>query len=151
ELAVSGSPDLRKEDSALGLAALFTSSDRTRYAMVRVLADRTPFEDGGARRDRIVWRAQAEARWAQGAFSSWLRADLGTPDAVFHALAPANGGMRAAGWARCSPRKTNGRSRPDMRWCTALSAPAAPSNRGSATRSTAPRSGFPRSASAYAS
>lgn len=91
ELAASGSPDLRKQDSALGAAALLTSPDRARYAMVRVLADRTPFEDGGARRDRIVWRAQTEARWAQGAFSGWLRADLGTPDAISYALAPASG------------------------------------------------------------
>ncbi|MFL5312849.1 MAG: hypothetical protein ACJ79H_20650 [Myxococcales bacterium] len=91
ELAVSGTPDVVKQDSAIGGALLLTSADRSRYAIVRLLDDAAFFNlqnPSGARRDAPVWRAQAEARWAEGPFSAWARADLGTANEVRYAAAP---------------------------------------------------------------
>jgi len=94
ELAVSGTPDVVKQDSAIGGALLLTSSDRARYAVVRLLDDAAFFNlqnPSGARRDAPVWRAQAEARWADGPFSAWGRADLGTANEVRYASAQPQG------------------------------------------------------------
>jgi len=94
ELAVSGTPDVVKQDSAIGAALLATSEDRTRYAVVRLLDDAAFFNlrnPSGGSRDAPVWRAQAEARWAQGPYSAWMRADLGTSSAVRYASAPVEG------------------------------------------------------------
>jgi hypothetical protein len=94
ELGVSGTPDVVKQDSALGGAILVTSSDRTRYAVVRLLDDAAFFNlqnPSGAHRDSAVLRAQTEARWGTGPWSMWLRADLGTPSTVRYALAPTQG------------------------------------------------------------
>jgi hypothetical protein len=94
ELAVSGTPDVVKQDSAIGGGLLLTSADRARYAIVRLLDDAAFFNlqnPSGAHRDAPVWRAQAEARWANGAFSAWGRADLGTANQVRQAAAPPQG------------------------------------------------------------
>jgi hypothetical protein len=94
ELAVSGTPDVVKQDSAIGGAVLLTSADRARYAIVRLLDDAAFFNlqnPSGAHRDRPVWRAQAEGRWADGPFSAWGRADLGTANQVQYAAAPPEG------------------------------------------------------------
>jgi hypothetical protein len=99
ELAVSGTPDVVKQDSAIGGALLLTSADRTRYAIVRVLDDAAFFNlqnPSGAHRDSPVWRAQAEARWAAGAFSTWVRADVGTRNDVRFPFAPPQGVQRAS-------------------------------------------------------
>jgi len=94
ELAVSGTPDVVKQDSAIGLGVVLTSSDRTRYAVLRILDDAAFFNlqnPDGAHRDSPVWRAQAEARWATGPFSAWGRTDLGTNSSVRFGLAPGQG------------------------------------------------------------
>jgi hypothetical protein len=94
ELAVSGTPDVVKQDSAIGGAVLLTSADRARYAIVRLLDDAAFFNlhnPSGARRDGPVWRAQTEGRWADGPFSAWGRADLGTANQVQYAAAPPQG------------------------------------------------------------
>ena len=94
ELAVSGTPDVVKQDSAIGLGLVWTSSDRTRYAVLRVLDDAAFFNlqnPSGAHRDSPVWRAQAEGRWAAGPFSVWGRTDLGTSSAVRFDSAPPQG------------------------------------------------------------
>jgi len=99
ELAVSGTPDVVKQDSAVGGALLLTSEDRTRYALVRLLDDAAFFNlqnPSGARRDSPVWRAQAEARWAAGALSAWARADLGTKSDVHFPSAPPQGVQRTS-------------------------------------------------------
>ena len=91
ELLASGTPDVVKQDTAIGGGVLFTSPDRTRYAAVRLLDDAAFFNlrnPSGAHRDGPVWRAQAEARWADGPFSAWVRADLGTASDVRFASAP---------------------------------------------------------------
>jgi hypothetical protein len=91
EVAVSGTPDVVKQDTALGGALLLTSADRTRYAVVRLLDDAAFFNlqnPSGAHRDSPVWRGQAEARWASGAYSAWVRADLGTTSNVRFPAAP---------------------------------------------------------------
>ena len=92
ELAVSGTPDVVKQDTSLGGALLLTSADRTRYAVLRILDDGAFFNfdnPSGAQRDSPVWRAQAEARWAGGEYSAWVRADLGTSSDVRFPSAPA--------------------------------------------------------------
>jgi hypothetical protein len=89
ELAVSGTPDVVKQDSAIGGGLLLTSADRTQYAVLR-LVDAAFFNvqnSSGARRDAPVWRAQAEGRWASGPVSAWARADLGTSSEVRYAAA----------------------------------------------------------------
>jgi hypothetical protein len=94
ELALSGTPDVVKQDSAIGGALVLTSADRTRYAVLRLLDDAAFFNlqnPSGARRDSPVWRAQAEGRWANGPFSAWGRADLGTSNEVHYAAAPPEG------------------------------------------------------------
>jgi hypothetical protein len=94
ELAVSGTPDVVKQDSAIGGALVLTSRDRTQYAVLRLLDDAAFFNvqnPSGARRDGPVWRAQAEGRWATGPFSAWARADLGTSNEVRYAGAPPQG------------------------------------------------------------
>ena len=94
EVGVSGSPDVVKQDSAIGGAVLFTSPDRTRYAVVRLLDDAAFFNlqnPSGAHRDSPVLRGQAEARWEAGPWSLWLRADLGTNSAIRFASAPPQG------------------------------------------------------------
>ncbi|HEX9575550.1 MAG TPA: hypothetical protein VF994_15755, partial [Myxococcales bacterium] len=94
ELAVSGTPDVVKQDSAIGGALLLTSADRTRYAVLRLLDEAAFFNvqnSSGARRDSPVWRAQAEGRWASGPFSAWARADLGTSSEVRYAAVPPQG------------------------------------------------------------
>src|SRR2546421_270179 len=94
ELAVSGTPDVVKQDSAIGGAVLLTSADRARYAIVRLLDDAAFFNlqnPSGAHRDRPVWRGQAEGRWADGPFSAWGRADLGTANQVRYTAAPPQG------------------------------------------------------------
>ncbi|HYZ90112.1 MAG TPA: hypothetical protein VE620_12510 [Myxococcales bacterium] len=94
EVGVSGAPDVVKQDTALGGAILLTSRDRTRYAVVRVLDDAALFNlqnPSGAHRDSTALRAQTEARWESGAWSSWLRADLGTPLEVRYPAAPPQG------------------------------------------------------------
>jgi hypothetical protein len=92
ELAVSGTPDVVKQDTSLGGALLLTSADRSRYAVLRVLDEAAFFNldnPAGAQRDSPVWRAQAEARWAGGAYSAWARADVGTSSNVRYPSAPA--------------------------------------------------------------
>jgi hypothetical protein len=82
EVGVSGTPDVVKQDTALGGAILLTSPDRTRYAVVRLLDDAAFFNlqnPSGAHRDSTALRAQTEARWETGAWSLWLRGDFGTP------------------------------------------------------------------------
>jgi hypothetical protein len=94
EVGVSGTPDVVKQDTALGGAILLTSSDRTRYAVLRLLDDAAFFNlqnPSGAHRDSAALRAQAEARWETGPWSFWLRADLGTPLEVRFASAPPQG------------------------------------------------------------
>ncbi|HKC61932.1 MAG TPA: hypothetical protein VKB92_17735 [Myxococcales bacterium] len=94
ELAVSGTPDVVKQQSAIGGALVLTSADRTRYAVLRLLDDAAFFNlqnPSGASRDSPVWRAQAEGRWASGSFSAWGRADLGTSSDVRYASAPPQG------------------------------------------------------------
>jgi hypothetical protein len=94
EIGVSGTPDVVKQESALGGAILLTSSDRRRYAVLRVLDDAAFFNFqnlSGAQRDSAVLRGQAEARWETGAWSMWLRADLGTPLEVRYVSAPPQG------------------------------------------------------------
>ena len=92
ELAVSGTPDVVKQDTSLGGALLLTSADRTRYAVVRILDEAAFFNldnPSGAQRDSPVWRAEAEARWTGGEYSAWARADLGTSSSVRYPSAPA--------------------------------------------------------------
>jgi len=99
ELAVSGTPDVVKQDSAIGGALVLTSADRTRYAVLRLLDDAAFFNlqnPSGARRDSPVWRAQAEGRWASGPFSAWGRADLGTSSQVRFASSPPEGVQAAS-------------------------------------------------------
>ena len=94
EIGVSGTPDVVKQDSALGGAILLTSPDRSRYAVVRLLDDAAFFNlqnPSGAHRDSAVLRAQTEARWDSGPWSVWLRADLATPSDVRYAQAPPQG------------------------------------------------------------
>jgi hypothetical protein len=69
-------------------------SDRTRYAVVRLLDDAAFFNlqnPSGAHRDSPVLRAQAESRWQAGPSSLWLRADLGTSSAIRFPSAPPQG------------------------------------------------------------
>jgi hypothetical protein len=98
ELAVSGTPDVVKQDSAIGGALLVTSGDRSRYAIVRLLDDAAffNFQNPSAHRESPVWRAQAEARWAAGAFSAWTRTDLGTTNDVRFPSAPLQGVQRTS-------------------------------------------------------
>ena len=99
ELAVSGTPDVVKQDSAIGGALVVTSDDRTRYAVLRLLDDAAFFNlqnPSGAHRDSPVWRAQAEGRWAGGSLSAWGRVDLGTPNDVRFASAPPQGVQAAS-------------------------------------------------------
>jgi len=99
ELAVSGTPDVVKQDTAIGGALVLTSDDRTQYAVLRLLDDAAFFNlqnPSGAHRDSPVWRAQAEGRWAGGSLSAWGRLDLGTKSDVVFASAPPQGVQAAS-------------------------------------------------------
>ncbi|HWE25026.1 MAG TPA: hypothetical protein VG496_13895, partial [Myxococcales bacterium] len=99
ELGLSAAPDAAKQDAGLGGAIMLTSSDRTRYAVVRLLDDAVFFNlhnPSTTQRDSAALRAQAEGRWEGGAWSFWVRADLGTPSNVSYLSAPEQGVQRTS-------------------------------------------------------
>jgi hypothetical protein len=78
---VTGSPDVRKDQGAIGLGALIASDDHTQYAVARVTDD-SPFFNArnsrGGIRSSSQWRVQSEARAAGRGFSGWLKLDWGS-------------------------------------------------------------------------
>jgi hypothetical protein len=91
ELLATGSPALRKDEGALGLGAMVASTDRTQYAVLRLLDD-APFFNGrnpeGGVRDSAVWRLQSEMRGSIKGLSGWLRADLGSKTTIHYQAGP---------------------------------------------------------------
>jgi hypothetical protein len=93
-LLATGSPDVLKDQGALGIGAMLNSRDRTQYAVLRLIDDR-PFFNGknfdNGQRDTAVYRLQTEMRWSMAGASAWLRADLGTPSNIHYPVGLASG------------------------------------------------------------